>query len=236
MFEKIYAKLADLGDLKTKTKYLKDGCDTELFGVKVGDLKKIIKEYKLKNNNQLAIELIESKNYDAMYLGFLIMNPSGIDKDLFIKWSEYTMYYRIRIHSLAYGMAEHENFEYFLDYFKNQKEDYQQSIYYAILTGRIIIDPEYNNQQYMELAHYIAANINSQEFQKLPLTKIEMYSLIGYIGMQIPSSADEMIALAEQFQPKFEVETNRRIGNNINFINTCIKHDTTRKKRKSARC
>lgn len=236
MVNQILVKLQQLGDEKTKNKYIKDGCDTDVYGVKVGDLKKLIREFKLKHNNQLAIELIETKNYDAMYLGFLIMDPSGIDKDLFIKWSEYTMYYRIRIHSLAYGMAEHVEFEYFIDYFKNQLTDYQQSIYYAILAGRIIIDPDYNNVELVEIGYYIGANINSNQYQNMPMTKVEMHSLIGYIGMQIPSAADEMIAIAEKFQPEFEVDGNRRIGNNVNFIKTCTDHNTTRKKRKSARC
>lgn len=236
MLNQVLAKLAELGDEKTKAKYIKDGCDTELYGVKVGDLKKLTRELKLKHNNQLAIELIETKNYDAMYLGFLIMNPSDIDKELFIKWSEYSMYYRIRIHSLAYGMAEHVEYPYFIEYFKDQTADYQQSIYYAILAGRIIIDPEYNNQEMIEIGYYIGANINTAKYQEMPLTKVEMHSLIGYIGMQIPSAADEMIAIAEKFQPEFEVNVNRRIGNNINFIKTCVDHNTTRKKRKSARC
>lgn len=236
MFEQVYAKLRSLGDEKTKNKYIKDGCDTDLFGVKVGDLKKLVKEFKINNNSELAIELIETKNFDAMYLGFLIMKPSEIDHQLFIKWSEYTDYYRIRIHSLAYGMAEHREYQSLIDYFKDQPSDRAQSIYYAMLAGRIIIDPTYNNQELIDIARYIGNNINSKAYSELPMTKVEMYSLIGYIGIQVESASLEMIAIAEQFQPEFKLETNRRIGNNISFIKSSIDRGAIGKKRKSARC
>ncbi len=236
MFEQIYTELGSLGDEKVKTKYLKDGCDIDLFGVKVGDLKKLVKQYKINHDSQLAIELIETKNFDAMYLGFLIMRPSDIDRELFIKWSTYTEYYRIRIHSLAYGMAEHNDYQYFIDYFKVKNDDHNLSIYYAILAGRIVIDPTYNNQQLIDIAHYIGENINSDKYVNMPMTKVEMHSLIGYIGMQIESASGEMIAIAEQFQSNFTVDANRRIGNNVGFIKGCIERGGIGKKRKSARC
>ncbi len=236
MFEQIFAELIKLGDDNTKSKYLKDGCDTDLFGVKVGDLKKLVRMYKINNNNQLAIELIETRNFDAMYLGFLIMKPSEIDKQLFIKWSTYSDYYRIRIHSIAYGMAEHKNYQYFIDYFEKLTSDRDLSIYYAILAGRIIIDPTYNNQQLLAVARYIGKNINSPKYLEMPMTKVEMYSLIGYIGIQVETLSLEMIAIAETFQADFIVDSNRRIGNNINFIQDSIDRNTIGKKRKSARC
>lgn len=236
MFEQIFKELEKLGDEKTKQKYLKDGCDTDLFGVKVGDLKKLVKLHKINNDNQLAIELIESRNFDAMYLGYLIMKPSEIDKQLFIKWSGYTDYYRIRIHSLAYGMAEHKDYQYFIDYFKQSNSDAEQSIYYAILAGRVIIDPSYDNNQLHKIAKYIGENINSKQYSTMPMTKVEMYSLIGYIGIQVESLSHSMIAIAESFQSDFTVDSNRRIGNNIAFIEDSIKRNTIGKKRKSARC
>lgn len=236
MLEIIIDELQSLGDEKTKLKYIKDGCDTEVFGVKVGDLKKLVKKYKIHNDSKLAVELIETQNFDAMYLGFLIMKPSEIDKELFVSWSTYTKYYRIMIHSLAYGMAEHSEYQWFIDYFKNGTEDYQHAIYYAILAGRVVIDPEFDNDLLKETAYYIKDHINSLEYQRMPMTKVEMHSLIGYIGMQVESLSTEMIALAEQFQPSFEVDINRRIGNNVGFIKSCIDRNTIGKKRKSARC
>lgn len=236
MIEQILQRLNELGDQKTKEKYIKDGCDTQLFGVKVGDLKKLIKEYKLKNDSQLAVELIETKNYDAMYLGFLIMKPSDIDKQLFIKWDSYSEYYRIRIHSLAYGMAEHSEFEYFINYYQNRDDDISQSIYYAILAGRVIIDPQFDSELLETTARYIVETINSRQLQNCNYTKLEMHNLIGYIGIQVSQLSGLMIELSRLYIEQLSIETNNRIANNISFINNAIERDTIGKKRKSARC
>lgn len=236
MIEDILRKLELLGDEKTRNKYLKDGCDVETFGVKVGELKKLVKEYKLNNNNEIAIALIETKNYDAMYLGFLIMKPDRIDPNLFIKWSTYSNYYRIRIHSLAYGIAENSDFEAIIEYFKTNKSDANLSIYYAALAAKIIIDPTYNNQLMIDTANYICKMINSEQYQDMPLTKVEMHALIGYIGIQIESASGLMLEIAKQIQPQFSVDSKRRIGNNVSFIQDAIDRNTIGKKRKSARC
>ncbi len=236
MIEEILTRIQDLGDEKTRNKYLKDGCDTDLFGVKVGDLKKLVREYKINNNSQLAIELIETKNFDAMYLGFLIMKPSDIDKNLFIKWGTYSKYYRIRIHSLAYGMAEHEEFEYFLNYYRNRFDDISQSIYYAILAGRVIIDPNYKPNLLEETAIYISDTINSEKYIEMNYSKLEMHNLIGYIGIQVSQLSDLMIELTANYIDDLVIQTNQRIANNISFINNAIERNGIGKKRKSARC
>lgn len=236
MLDTIMIELEQLGDEKTKQKYIKDGADTELFGVKVGDLKKLVKAHKLNKNNQLAIELIETKNYDAMYLGFLIMEPRGIDVENFIRWIDYSEYYRIRIHSLAYGMAEHDEFRQFLDYTKERKDDLHQSIHYAILAGRVVIDPTFNNDLLLDVVTYIRDNINTQAYSDMNYTKYEMYGLLGYIGMQVASLSDLMIDYSKQIDKGLNIETNRRSVNNVGFISSCINHGTVGKKRKSARC
>ncbi len=236
MLNTIMTELEKLGEEKTKLKYIKDGADTELFGVKVGDLKKLVKTYKLNKNNQLAIDLIETKNYDAMYLGFLIMEPRAIDVEHFIRWIDYSSYYRIRIHSLAYGMAEHDQFRDFLDYLKDKEDDIHQSIYYAILAGRIVIDPTFNNDLLFDIATYIRDNINTEKYITMNYTKYEMYGLLGYIGMQVASLSDLMIDYSKQIDDGLDIDTNRRSINNVSFINSCINHGTVGKKRKSARC
>lgn len=236
MVERLMQALEKAADDKTKSKLIKDGCDLELFGVKIGELKKLIKQYKLKNNNRLAIELIETKNFDAMYLGFLIMNPSNIDKMWFVKWSGYSEYYRIRIYSLAYAMAEHQEYEYFLERFKDSQSDCELSIYYAIIAGRVIIDPSFNYELLVSTSSEIAENINSENYTNFPLTRFEMYSLLGYIGIQVASLSNQMIDISKRIETNFFNDTPRRLGNNVLFIENAVQRNAVGKKRKSARC
>src|SRR5690606_12222757 len=56
------------------------------FGVKIGDMKKLVKH--VKKDQALALQLYESGNYDAMYLAGLSINPKKITKEQLQHWVE----------------------------------------------------------------------------------------------------------------------------------------------------
>jgi hypothetical protein len=122
LFEELMKELNGYGSESVKNIYLKHGCDIECLGVKIKDLKDLIKKYKLKNNDDVAIKLYNTKIYDAMYLGGLIVNPKTIDKDQLLKFNEISDFYYSQ---LAYIMAEHDEHEYFLNYLKRNREEYE---------------------------------------------------------------------------------------------------------------
>jgi 3-methyladenine DNA glycosylase AlkD len=62
----VMKELQSLGSEATKAILSKHGAREPFFGVKVEDLKKVMK--KIKNDQQLAMELYETGNSDAMYL------------------------------------------------------------------------------------------------------------------------------------------------------------------------
>jgi 3-methyladenine DNA glycosylase AlkD len=55
------------------------------FGVKVGDMKKIQK--RIKKDYQLALDLFETGNYDAMYFGGLIADDARMTKQDLNRWA-----------------------------------------------------------------------------------------------------------------------------------------------------
>ena len=55
-----------------------------LFGVKIADLKKIVK--KVKKNHELSLQLFNTGNSDAIYLAGLIANEKQIIKAEIQKW------------------------------------------------------------------------------------------------------------------------------------------------------
>ncbi len=229
--------LIEISDEKTKNKLIKDGVDLDLFGCKIGDLKKLMKKFGIKKNNKIAKELIATNNYDAVYLGYLCMDVSTIEKEYLIELIAQSKYYKLRINSLAYTMAEHPDYQFFIDYLKNIMDDVNQSIYYAVLAGRLIIDPNYQNEEVLKVCHHIADNINSSEYQSMPETRNEMNSLIGYAGMQIPKYSVELIELFNGYHSDYVHElTNRRNANQASFIQMCIDRSIQAKKRKSCRC
>lgn len=96
--EDVINELSKMGQEQTKKTLIKHGAVEPLFGVKVGDLKKIQK--KVKTNHPLALELYATGISDAMYLAGLIADEKTITKQELNAWvmeascdqiSEYTV-------------------------------------------------------------------------------------------------------------------------------------------------
>ena len=62
------------------------GVKEPCFGVKIGDLKKIQK--RIKKDYQLALDLYDTGNYDAMYLAGLIADDARMTKKDLQRWVE----------------------------------------------------------------------------------------------------------------------------------------------------
>lgn len=82
--KEILSELKKYGTEQTKKTYIKHGAKEPLFGVKVQDLKKILK--KTKKNHELSLELYATGNYDAMYLAGLMADEKQITKEQLELW------------------------------------------------------------------------------------------------------------------------------------------------------
>ena len=96
--KEILLELEEYGDEKTKNTYITIGAKEPLFGVKVQDLKKVLK--KTKKNHELSLELYATGIYDAMYLAGLMADEKQITMEQLELWvgqayfsylSEYTV-------------------------------------------------------------------------------------------------------------------------------------------------
>ncbi len=77
-------ELESFGDESTKKVLMKHGAKEPFFGVKVADLKKTLK--KIKGDQQLALELYETGNSDAMYLAGLLADGSKMTDAKLKQW------------------------------------------------------------------------------------------------------------------------------------------------------
>ncbi len=59
-----------MGSEQTKKVFMRHGAREPFFGVKVGDMKKIVK--RVKKNHELSLALYDTGNGDAMYLAGLM--------------------------------------------------------------------------------------------------------------------------------------------------------------------
>ena len=83
---KIIEELKRLGTESVKKVLRNHGAREPLFGVKIGDLKKIQK--RIKKDYQLALDLYDTGIYDAMYLAGLIADDARMTKRDLRHWVE----------------------------------------------------------------------------------------------------------------------------------------------------
>lgn len=96
--------LESKGSEQTRNIYIKHGAPEGFYGVKVSDLKTIVK--KVKTNHQLALELFDTGNSDAMYLAGLIADSNQFTEETFLKWAKNAGWYMISEYSVAWNLAE----------------------------------------------------------------------------------------------------------------------------------
>ncbi|MED3575560.1 DNA alkylation repair protein [Cytobacillus praedii] len=103
-YEEIMQKLEELGSEQTKKIYNNHGVKEPYFGVKIGDLKKLVKY--VKKDHELALKLYASGNHDAMYLAGLSVNPKIISKEILQEWAKKAYWYMAAEYTVAQVAAE----------------------------------------------------------------------------------------------------------------------------------
>jgi 3-methyladenine DNA glycosylase AlkD len=104
--EEVMSKLEELGSEQTKNIYMNHGVQEPFFGVKVGDLKKLVKY--VKKDHELALALYDTGNHDAMYLAGLSIDPKLITKETLQNWVKKAYWYMLAEYTVAGVAAESE--------------------------------------------------------------------------------------------------------------------------------
>ena len=102
--KEILKQLKEYGNEQTKKTLLKHGAKEPFFGVKVQDLKKILK--KTKKNHELALELFDTGNSDAMYLAGLMADEKKMTEEQLDDWIDKAYWYYLSEFSVAFVASE----------------------------------------------------------------------------------------------------------------------------------
>ncbi|CAM3621496.1 DNA alkylation repair enzyme [Marinicrinis lubricantis] len=103
-YEEIMDRLKEMGTEQTKKTFIRHGAKEPFFGVKVGDLKKLVKV--VKKDQDLALSLYQSGNHDAMYLAGLSVDPKRMTKEQLQQWVDQAYWYMLAEYTLAQVAAE----------------------------------------------------------------------------------------------------------------------------------
>jgi len=117
----ILRELEAMGSEQTKKTLIKHGAPENIFGVKIGDMKTIVK--RIKKEYQLAIDLFNTGNSDAMYLAGLIGDETKMTKADLNHWAEKSNWHMISEYAVPFVAAESNyGFELSLEWIQSNNE------------------------------------------------------------------------------------------------------------------
>lgn len=100
----IMKELEAYGNEQTKKTLMNHGAKEPFFGVKVADLKKILK--KTKKNHELSLALYQTGNSDAMYLAGLMADETKITEAQLDDWADKAYWYYLSEYAVPWVAAE----------------------------------------------------------------------------------------------------------------------------------
>lgn len=91
-------KLKSLGSAQTRKTYSRHGVTGEMFGVKCGDMSRLVRQIKM--DHELALRLWDSGNHDARVLATMIADPEKLTAKTLRSWMK-----SVDNHVLSYSVA-----------------------------------------------------------------------------------------------------------------------------------
>lgn len=236
MIKTIFQQLQTLGNEQTIKTYLKHGCQSPMFGVKVADLKKIIRKYKLKNNHALALALYDTGNYDAMYLAGLIADSKQLTKEQVLHWQSQATSYIIGNHIVAPVTAEAAFAREIAHEFIKHDDEITASTGYCIFNFYValVADDQLNLNELINILDFIQNNIHQAKNR----TRYAMNGFVIAVGTHVLPLSDRVYKVAETIG-KVTVDmgsTYCKVPLATEYIKQAEKMGRLGKKRKQARC
>jgi 3-methyladenine DNA glycosylase AlkD len=120
--EEIIEELRTLGAESIKKVLRNHGVQEPFFGVKIGDMKKIQK--RIKKDYQLALDLYDTGNYDAMYLAGLVADDAKMTKKDLNHWVKMAKGGALASATVPWVAAgSHHGYEIALEWIESEKEN-----------------------------------------------------------------------------------------------------------------
>ena len=233
IFEEVMQQLKEFGNEQTKNTFLNHGATEPLFGVRVGDLKKILKH--IKKDHELALLLYDTGNSDAMYLAALAVDPKLMTEDDLRRWSAAATWYLIAESAVGWVTAESPNaLKLAREWMKSDREmtavagwsTYSNYVTYA---GAGELDLDEINSLLLEIRDSIHVAPNRVRYN--------MNQFIICVGAYIPELRDAAINVAE-IVGKVHVDVGNtacKVPLATEYINKILERGEPKKK-KTVRC
>lgn len=193
----VMTKLEQMGTEQTKKTFLRHGASEPLFGVKIGDLKKLVKD--VKKDQEVARELYATGNSDAMYLAGLTVNPKTASKEMLQDWVEAAHWHSVAEYTVAWVTAESP---YALELAREWIQSPRELIAVAgwsAYTNYISITPD----ERLDLAEIrsLLKQVEATVHQERNWVRYVMNGFVIMAGSSIAELYDEAMAIATRIGP-----------------------------------
>ena len=229
IFEELMIKLKNLGTEQNRKIYTRHGCDIDMFGVSISNLKKVAKT--IKNGSELGVDLFHSKNLDAIYLSQWIVDFTSLTIDDYIELIELSDYYIILDNVIPNILIKDQVLSKFVisNWLKHNNHRYRQvayAVYSLMLASYEIIDIN----QVREIIEYISKNIHNEQNR----VKYSMNSFVISAGIYLPELTEYCLDVSSKIGKVdvFMGKTSCKVPNASEYINKVIKMNRIGKKRK----
>jgi len=230
--EKVLNELEEYADERTKNTHMKHGAKEPLYGVKVGDLKKILK--KTKKDHELSLALFDTGNSDAMYLAGLMADEKKITKQQLNRWVKKAYWYYLSEYTVPWVAAESPyGFELGLEWIRSKEENIASAGWSTLLNYASIND-SLDLETYASLLDEVGEKINDAQNR----VKYTMNGFVIAIGCYIPELTEKAkeIALKIGKVDVFMGGTSCKVPLATDYIKKVEDKNRIGKKRKMARC
>ena len=233
-FDEVMQELEAKGDAQTKKTLMRHGAKEPFFGVKVQELKKILK--KTKKNHELSLALYATGNSDAMYLAGLMADENQISKAELQQWVKQAYWYYISEYTVPWVAAETPyGLELGLQWIESKDENiaaagWSTIAYYASVRE----DKDLDHKLYIQLLDRIGDSIHEAQNR----VRYVMNGFVIAIGSYMPELTNKAKEVASKIG-KVSVDvggTACKVPLASTYIEKVIEKGRVGKKRKTARC
>lgn len=227
-------ELEKLGNAQTKKTLMRHGAVEPVFGVKIGDMKDLVKAEK--NNHALALALYETGNSDAQYLAGLIADKDAVTKVELNRWMKAAPWRMIAGFTVAALAAESKHAFSLAENWIGSKSELIASGGWCTLTHYISIAPneEIDTKAHEAFLRRVVQEIHDERNE----VKAAMNGYLIAVGSYLPVLTQKAKMSAKKIG-KITVDhgaTGCKTPDALAYIEKIEKMNRIGKKRRAARC
>jgi 3-methyladenine DNA glycosylase AlkD len=220
-------QLRELGSEQKVKIYKRHGVNNDLFGVSIADLRKIKKT--IKKDQNLAVELWETNNYDARMLATYIADPKEMSIALANDWVNSIDYY-ILSETLSSLIEKTSVWRELMEVWMSSDMEYVKSTAYYVFANALKSDKPITKEEIEDQLSIIKSSIHSESNR----VKHTMNNALIAIGIFRPEFEKQAIEIAKSIG-KVEVDhgkTSCKTPNAVDYIQRAITRNKARSKKK----